>query len=118
MDNTRPFSHPMTETTIKILRDQKGKLAVAERLFQLYNTVLRCPACQKMSIGGTFRKNVAGKANLQGERYRRYVCVRSDGIGGNRCGRTLSTGKFIQLCKDSLQVGVTEVESVIRQITG
>lgn len=108
----------MFQNTTRILRDEKGKLKLADRLFTLYNAVLRCPACGKISVGGTFRKNVAGKANLQGERYRRYVCVRSDNIGGSRCGRTLSTGKFIELCERSSNVGVCKVQEALSSLTG
>lgn len=96
----------------KILRDEKGKLMLADHLFVLYNGLLECPTCANINLAGTFKKSVAGKSNLLGERYRRYVCIKSELTGNEHCGRTLSTSKYIELCRDSVNVGSAVVHDL------
>lgn len=104
-----------------MLRDEEEKLALAERLYELFNIVISCPSCGEKTPGGTFRKNVAGKANLLGERYRRYVCQRSSRTGNSHCGKTLSTAALIDVCCMCEEVGkerVREVQEELEQFRG
>ena len=75
-------------------RAEDGKRDSAELLHSQLNTRLQCPNCgYKDSKRGAFNKDVAGKADLDGRRYRRFVC-RSHPC----CGRSMSTTDFIALC--------------------
>ena len=75
-------------------RAEDGKRDSAELLHSQLNTRLQCPNCgYNDSKRGAFNKDVAGKADLDGRRYRRFVC-RSHPC----CGRSMSTTDFIDLC--------------------
>lgn len=110
--------HHMAQNTSKAMRDEHGKLLLAEHLFNAYNGILACPGCGNISAKGTFRKSVAGKANKSGERYRRYVCICSDIHGIEHCGRTIGTTKLIELCRLSKQVGSSTVDRMMSQLDG
>ncbi|KAG0122689.1 hypothetical protein HOY82DRAFT_544386 [Tuber indicum] len=75
-------------------RGEDGKRDVAELLHAQLNTILRCPNCNYQdSNRGVFNKDVAGKADIDGRRYRRFVC-RSN----LHCGKSMSVTDFIGLC--------------------
>jgi len=75
-------------------RLEDGKRDSAELLHSQMNTTLKCPTCgYHDSKRGAFNKDVAGKADVDGRRYRRFVC-RSHPC----CGRLISATDFIKLC--------------------
>ncbi|KAG0123704.1 hypothetical protein HOY82DRAFT_544101 [Tuber indicum] len=75
-------------------RSEDGNRDMAELLHARMNTILHCPSCgYHDSNRGTFNKDIAGKADKDGRRYRRFIC-RSN----VRCGRSLSVTDFIKLC--------------------
>jgi hypothetical protein len=79
-------------------RAEDGKRDSAEMLHAQLNTRLRCPTCNYQDTNrGAFNKDVAGKADADGRRYRRFVCRSHPG-----CGRSISTTDFIKLCNTTV----------------
>ena len=78
-------------------RPEDGKRDSAELLHSQMNTTLNCPTCgYHDSQRGAFNKDVAGKADVDGRRYRRFVCRSHPS-----CGRSISATDFIKLCNNT-----------------
>src|SRR5437868_8843711 len=102
-------------------RGEDGKRDSAELLHARLNTSLRCPNCGfSDSFRGAFVKDVAGKADSDGRRYRRFVCRSQP-----RCGKSISVTDFINLCtslpprgRQSTNQATTTTTSTTRHIIG
>lgn len=94
------------------IREEDGKLALADALYAKYNYILQCPGCGTSSLSGAFNKSTAGTAGLTNNRYRRYVCRQKLVQGTKRCSKTVSTTTLIQLCTDHPNIGILEVRAI------
>ena len=102
-------------------RSEDGRRDTAELLHSQQNAFVRCPTC---GFGdrqrGAFNKDVAGKADADGRRYRRFVCRSQP-----RCGKSLSVTDFISLCaslpprgRQRTNQATTTTTTTTRHITG
>lgn len=77
------------------LRLEDGKRLQAENLHALYNRKLKCANCgYANSQHGAFNKDSAGKADINGSRYRRFVCRST-----RQCGKSIGVTEFLALCR-------------------
>ncbi|KAG0122321.1 hypothetical protein HOY82DRAFT_619928 [Tuber indicum] len=78
-------------------RSEDGNQDMLEQLHARMNTALQYPNCSYHDfIHGTFNKDVAGKADIDGQSYRHFICHPNI-----CCGQSFSVTDFIKLCDNS-----------------